>query len=377
MASMGDYRECTRKNDNVEGHPSIGKSPNEGSRIIVDDLQPSLATTADSFLDASRSSLLLLPNELLDHVFAFLDAAPPSQRDFTQLPRGGWLDAHHAPLKALSTVSRRLRAIVLQRLFKHARLDPCHLTPFLEFVDRFDLASAIESMVAHVSVLHDCFHPAWYVRLLNQVPVSRLTVGSEPHVLAGVTGLRMNLADRWAFNIPYQYLELRQPAWEASRLVPYSYLPGLFVAKHWDSLKVNEGSSLAAYTSYEYFLKKPPSLMSNINTYLSTMPLDATPDILHETYPATSTQMASIQEVLQDLREFSYIAVFPFYNHVDDILKSVRRMKNLEEFFIKMCPDPGSTVLDDAVKAAEGHIDVNDPWAEWVSKPSLAYFQLC
>lgn len=352
---------------------STTESSIEGSRTVTtDELLSTLETTADASSESVRSSLLVLPNELLHHVFSFLDEDPPSERIFTHLPSREWTDHAGAPLKALSTVSRRLRAIVLQSLFKHARLDPCHLTPLLEFVHQFDLASSVESIVAHVSDLRDCFHPAWYVRLLNEVPATRLVVGCEPHAIAETAGIQMNLTDRWAFNIPYQYLELRQPTFEAIRQISYDYLPGLLGAKHWESVRVNEGSSLAAYTSYEYFLKKPPSLLSNVHTYLSSIPFD--PENLQETFPSTFTQVSLTQltltqQMLQNLREFSFVAVFPFYNHVDDILKCIRRMRNLERLFIKLCPEPESTVLDEAVEAAEGHIDLNDPWNEWVSSP--------
>lgn len=352
------------RNDDVTGITSLNDDSVNFGRAPVDELLPSRTYTGNIPSGPSVPGLLLLPNELLNHIFLFLDNAPPSERRFNHLPTRDWTDSHQAPLKALSTVSRRLRAISLTLLFKHARLDPCQLTPWLDLVHRNELASSIESIVAHVSELNDGFHPAWYVRLLNEVPVLRLTVGCESHVLTGLTGIHVNLADMWAFDIPYQYLELRQDAWEATRQNSYDYLPGLLGAKHWRSLRVNEGSSLAAYTSYEYFLKKPPSLISNINDCLNTIPFDAEPEMLHETAPGASIQITLTQEMLRNLRDFSFIAVFPYYNHVDDILKCIRRMRNLENLFIKLCPDPESTALDDAVKAAKGHIDLNDPWNE-------------
>ncbi|KAK5086109.1 hypothetical protein LTR70_000253 [Exophiala xenobiotica] len=365
---MNELSNCTQENGDMTSSYSTTKTSIEGSRRVnTNELLPSLATIDDASSEPVSSSLLVLPNELLHHVFSFLDEDPPSERIFTQLPSRDWTDHAAAPLKALSTVSHRVRAIVVQSLFKHARLDPCRLTPFLEFVHQFDLASSIESMVAHVSDFRDCFHPAWYVRLLNEVPATRLVVGCEPHAIAETAGIQMNLTDRWAFNIPYQYLELRQPTFEAIRQTSYDYLPGLLGAKHWESIRVNEGSSLAAYTSYEYFLKKPPSLLSNVHTCLSSIPFD--PENLQETFPSTLiqvalTQLTLTQQMLQNLQGFSFVAVFPFYNHVDDILKCIRRMRNLKRLFIKLCPEPESMVLDEAVEAAEGHIDLNDPWNE-------------
>jgi len=361
---MDDSSFCSRKRDDAPDILANSKSTAEGYGTIVDELLPALAITVTSSSNLSRTSLLTLPNEVLDHVFAFLEAEPPSARNLVQLPSRDWTISHQAPLKALSTTSHHIRAIVLHRLFRHSRLDPCQLTPFLEFINRSDLALSIDSMVAHISVLQDCFHPAWYVRLLNEVPLTRLVVGCEPHLFVGITGIRMDLADRWAFDIPYQYLEVRQSASEAIRQSSYDYLPGLLGVKHWNSIRVNEGSSLAAYTSYQHFLKKPPSLFSNVQICLSSIPLNATPESLRELFPETSTQITLVQDMLQNLRDFSFIAVFPFYNHVDNILKCIRRMRSLESLFIKLCPQAGSTVLDDGIKAAGGHIDMNDPWNE-------------
>ena len=352
-------------NDMTSSCPTIASSIQGSSTRAADELLPRLRTMADASFASATSSLLVLPNELLHHAFSFLDRTSPSERNFTHLPGRNWTDHAEAPLKALSIVSRRLRAIVLQILFTHARLDPCYLTPFLDFVHQLGLAGSIESIVAHVPDLRHCFHPAWYVRLLNEVPATRLVIACEPHTFAEIAGIDMNLADRWAFNIPHQYLELRQPTSEAVRQTSYDYLPGLLGAKHWESMRLNEGSSLAAYTSYEYFLKKPPSLLSDIHTCLTSIPFD--PENLPEMSSSTLTGITLTQHMLQNLQAFSFTAVFPFYNHVDDVLKCIRRMRNLERLFIKLCPEPGSTVLDDAVEAAAGHIDLNDPWNEWVS----------
>ena len=364
---MGDTQECPQENRIVSGTNPDHETSMDGSCATVDMSLLDLATTMSMSLQPGSSSLLVLPNELLDHAFSFLDVEPPSVRNFTQLPSRAWTDQTEAPLKTLSVVSSRLRAIVLQRLFRYARIDPCHLTPLLEFMHRFGLAGGVESITAHVSDLHDCFHPAWYVRLLNEVPAQRLVVGCEPHNFAELTGVPLNLDDSWAFNVPYQYLELTQPTYEAMRQITYDYLPGLLGAKHWKSIRVNEGSSLAAYTSYEWFLKNPPSLMSNLHNCISSMPFD--PENLQNLFPDTVGQVASIRGVLSNLQEFSFTAIFPFYNHVDNILKCIRKMRSLERLYIKLCPSPESKVLDEAVE--EGHIDLNDPWNEWATKTSL------
>ncbi|KAJ9663024.1 hypothetical protein H2198_001016 [Neophaeococcomyces mojaviensis] len=78
------------------------------------------------------------------------------------------------------------------------------------------------------------------------------------------------------------------------------------------------------------------------------------------------------QQLLEGLVEFSFIAIFPFYNHVDDILKCIRRMKRLKKLFMKLGPEPSSTILEDEIKAANYHIDLNDPWTELSTSYQLA-----
>ncbi|KAK5101946.1 hypothetical protein LTS08_004405 [Lithohypha guttulata] len=170
----------------------------------------------------------------------------------------------------------------------------------------------------------------------------------------------------------YQLLELSQSAAVAQTDIDYFEdhpLPSILGAKPWSSMRVNEGSNLAAYTKYEYFLKKPPSLMSNVQTFLNVVPANANPELMHKAFGVSAPCITSIHDVLSQLEEFSYVAIFPFYNHVDQILKCIRRMTALKKLFVKLCPEPESTVLDDEIKAAEGHFDINDPWNEM----SVAY----
>lgn len=311
-----------------------------------------------------RSCLLNLPNELLDFIFDVLDRQPQSTTSFIELPASSWTASEACDLKSVSLTSRRLRRAVLPRLFKHARLNPAYLTDFLEFVHQTDLASKIETIVADLQEPYYDVHPAWWCRLLNEIPITRFTIGGSPERLAEIARIPINLHDSWAFNVPYQYLEIQQYPHTALQHISYDDLPGLLGAKQWHSVKVNEGSSLAAYTTFEYFLKKPPSLISNIQTYLNVTPDGATTETTKKWFGSSGPSIMSTRTMLEDLSEFHFVAVFPFYNHVDDILRCIRKMKNLRKLFIKLCPQPERSVLDDEIRAAQGHFDINDPWNE-------------
>ena len=130
----------------------------------------------------------------------------------------------------------------------------------------------------------------------------------------------------------------------------------LFSARPWTHLAINESSSLKAYSQYEYFLRKTPSLLASIHR---GPPPGVSPgprqDPLHS--PFTS--------LLTNVTHFTYTAIFPFYNHVETVLHSVHKMPNLSHLTFKLCPEPESTIIADELEEAQGHIDVNDAWMEF------------
>lgn len=323
------------------------------------------------------SSLLRLPNELLDHVFAFLDTAAPSESGFNSLPSLICSAETQWALKNVSLVSRRLRTIVLDRLFTHVRVNPSSIMNFLHFIDQAGLSWKVDSIVVRVSS-HEYVSPGstWWCLLLDKIPSRRIVIQGKPEKHEALFGLEVILHDAWAFKVPCQYIELSQQDL-LQRAVPCDPSTGLFAAKQWQSVRVNEGSSLAAYTSYEYFLKKVPSLLASLQHYLSVSPPSLDDLTAYRTMFANSaTRIMATAKMIENLEAFSYTAVFPFYNHVGEILKCVRRMKNLRKLYIKLCPEPGSSILEDAMQAASRHIDLNDPWSEYVPACSLRHLEI-
>ena len=284
-----------------------------------------------------------LPNELINYVFNFLDSVPPSEVRFNELPSADYTDAKSTPLKDLSKVSQRLRGIVLPRLFANARLDPYKLTAFLRFLYQRELSKYVHTIVAKLQGPCNHLHPAWWARLLNEVPAHTFTIICAPHVFAELVGTSIVGTDAWAFNMPYQLLKLKQEPESVYDQTSLTNLPSLFSARKWTDVSVNEGSSLKAYTTYEYFFRDTPSLLGTIH----------------------ASKLTIADGMLAELQSFTFIAIFPFFNHVDEILKTVRKMRRLKILRTKLCPEPQSTVFNDEIASAGGHIDVNDPWNEF------------
>ena len=46
-------------------------------------------------------------------------------------------------------------------------------------------------------------------------------------------------------------------------------------------------------------------------------------------------------------------------------------MHRLQSLFLKLVPEPESTVLDDEIAEARGHLDIHDPWNEFDTSLAL------
>lgn len=304
-------------------------------------------------------SLLDLPNELISRIISFLDSPSPFDQTLLHKPilwrkiKQPWQvdDPDNTPdgtltwrddLKQLSLTCHLVRSLTLPILFKHAVLRPLHLTTFLAFLKDKSLTHHVCSLVADVPGIYNHLHPAWWARLLNEVPATRFSISAPPEVLAELAGTSSWSADAWAFDMATQILRFDQTAEVARAKIDYDNLPNFLVARPWTAMTFNEGSSLMAYTTYEFFLRRTPSLLAALHFNNS----------------------AAGEAMFANLLRFEFIAIFPFYNHVDEILKCIRRMKRLEKLFIKLCPEPDSTVLHDEIVVAGGHLDINDPWNE-------------
>ena len=302
------------------------------TQITKDELDRGRGGIATTSSTEQSFWLLDLPNEILSHIFTFLDSPCPSEVNFNSQPSKLLTRSGNLHLKSISTVSERCRSTALPLLFAHARLDPYKLTDFLAFVRSKQLEAHIKSVVAMLQGPCNHLHPAWWARLLNRVPATSFSIICAPHVFAELASISIVDVDSWAFNMPHQVIRFRQDPETARQHISLNDLPNLLTARPWTDFSVNEGSSLKAYTTYEYFLRRTPSLMATLHL----------------------SKSAEADTMFGNLTSFSFVAIFPFYNHVDEILKSVRKMKKLQKLSLKLCPEPESTVLADEIEEAQG-----------------------
>ncbi|EHK25570.1 uncharacterized protein TRIVIDRAFT_32209 [Trichoderma virens Gv29-8] len=200
--------------------------------------------------------------------------------------------------------------------------------------------------------------------IFNHLDLLTINLISSPAILASLLGRPINLSGSWIFRQRFHILSLSRPAEtrqqaatpssnstalvntspgsRAQTTVPCS----LFSIRPWESMLLNEGSSVKVYTTYEYFNHVPPSILPAL--------LDSGDE--------------SMQPLLcKTLRSLSYIAIFPLATHINDVL--IPRIPALERFYIQIVPRAPSFAEDDYRHPA---MDISDLWME----RNTAYAQL-
>lgn len=297
------------------------------------------------------AALRTLPNELLDHIFSYLSTEPPpSTQNLRDFPSHELTCAPDAPLKSTSRVCSRFHALSRPRLFAHARYELRDQARFLAFYYETGLSRHVKTVAVSVRTVYGSEQPRWWTEVVRALEPDTITVIAPPYVFADMAGTTLYGKDNWAFNVPLQIMQFRQkdPRNHAFELSDSD--DTFFGMRPWSAIHFNEGSSLRAYSTYEYFLLRMPSLMDTWGQSLSSP--SASP-------PAGITPSPALSR----LTSFDYTAIFPFYNHTNLVLKLLRTMTALQSFTILLSPSPGSTLLDEE-KRDSGALDTNDPWME-------------
>ncbi|KUJ18325.1 uncharacterized protein LY89DRAFT_615017 [Mollisia scopiformis] len=238
----------------------------------------------------------------------------------------------------------------------------------------------------------DRFSSFW-ISIFDILDPLELLVAAPPEVLGALAACFMILGQSWQFRTPCQYLQLKQskpsptsqlktednfiraqkllesqireandtgnfgpPAGQAPRNIGGSIWPDnpnnaeaeeiafparaerstLLQGRPWSKLLLNEGSSIRAYASYEWWMRSPPSILS---------------DLVGADF---DNQKALISPTVRD---FSYIGIFPFAKHFRDLVKFLPRLDRLYTQFV-----PRNQILQDPIRMAQ--VEATDLWSE-------------
>ncbi|KAI0879935.1 uncharacterized protein GGS22DRAFT_102308 [Annulohypoxylon maeteangense] len=340
-----------------------------------------------------------IPPEVLLHIFEFLDGPAPSQVRLRHQPSDDML--HVKPqllhgLKNASLVSRAWRILALPNLFRHILWRPkisslraftMNPIPLLQFLEDNKLDRGVITFTLIVDFVDkeaDARHTMPEIRtvdlewlwdqLFSVIDPLRFTIIAPPTTLAAFMSRMLFLDDAWSFSIPYHILSLarttrgpgrekpadvylsdlqlsppehdtRRAAQPASASPPtgirYRNPPScpLFTVRPWTSILLNEGSSTRVYRTYEFFLRRPPSMLGAL--------------LGCEEHP-NDTPLVPPTVV-----DFNYIAIFPLSSHFEVL---VQHLPKVERLFVQLTPGPENLlILDDEEMH---HVDSADLWME-------------
>ncbi|KAI0596387.1 hypothetical protein F4775DRAFT_565175 [Biscogniauxia sp. FL1348] len=331
-----------------------------------------------------------VPPEILLYIFEFLDGPAPSEVSLHDQPSDDMLHAESefsCPLKTASLVNKTWRTLVLPSLFRHVlwrpkiaslsafTLNPIPLLRFLEEnrLDRslvsFTLLINFFDLEADAYMVTPKIRPAdleWlWDQIFSVIDPLRFTVIARPTTLAALLSRMLFLVDAWSFDIPYHILSLARTKRDApgkvlpseqskpvessasvsSAAIPYATRPRkpptcpLFTIRPWTSLLLNEGSSIKVYRTYEFFLRRPPSILGAL--------------LGCEEHP-NDTPLIPPSVV-----DFNYIAIFPLASHFETLLQ---HLPKVERLFVQLTPKPGNNILEDEDEMKQ--IDPGDLWME-------------
>lgn len=140
--------------------------------------------------------------------------------------------------------------------------------------------------------------------------------------------------DDWAFDMPFHILHL------LNRQTRSHISDHKLWEQPWSTLTLNEGSSLKVYSTYEYYLKRPPSIFSVQSFCEGVM-----------RYAWSST-----------VQTFEYVAIFPTAYHIEYCFKYLKYLHNLRTITTRLTPHETSSILSDTKRI--GKCQFADLWME-------------
>ena len=290
-------------------------------------------------------SLLDLPPELVEQIISvFAVEEPPSTKSIYEEPSNALLNQDYHPLKDLSCVCQSLRRLCFSSLFSALKVNLEVVTGFLEFIKSSQLVGRVDSLALYTppECLGGRFIWPRMVDIIDLINAPSAMIILPPFVFAEILPYGINLRDAWAFGIEYQVLRLEIPRTSVTPRTPKGIIKdsNIFAMRPWSHCTYNEGSSVEAYSTYEYSLKNTPSVF----------------------YPSDRDQFArTISGSLDHITSIDFIAVFPI-THMGSFLRATSGMKSLRRLRTQLTPTPDNDVLDNP--SALGKCQRGDLWME-------------
>jgi len=229
------------------------------------------------------------------------------------------------------------------------------LADFSKFVGEYALKHHIKSVVIHTDKEYELRHVMTadahltkavaeiWSQVFSHLDPTRVVVAAPPTTLAGLVDAQMLSSDVWAFDMKMHYIELAQDEVKAIEHLSPTCRPwnsALIHRRPWTHLGYNEGSSITAYSTYEYHLKQSPKIL-----YLTLL------------------RLAKEADSCCNIRSFSFVGVFPFSTNISAIIRALQKIRTLEDVQFQISPGPENTLLTTPKRM--GRAQPPDLWLEW------------
>ncbi|MCJ1293895.1 hypothetical protein MMC34_005452 [Xylographa carneopallida] len=316
-----------------------------------------------------------LPREMMNEIFGYLDIQAPSFARLQHQPAPDLTDSRTVNLKSVSAVSWRWRQNVLGLLFKHVRVQlewdaesywTSNIEAMLKFVKRGEMAPTIQSLTIIFNSFKENRHLSkekpppgmidhLWKSIFDIISPQRLTVVAPPAILSCMTSCSLSAPVLAHYHIPHQILSLAlAPSSEPAQISKAK--PSLLSIRPWSSLLLNEGSFIRAYSicGYPYIGTIPPSILKDL------------------VGGSRKTNKFILPSSIQD---FSYVAIFPFSFHFDNLRNLPPQLRRL---FVKFMPsgdvlaDPWQTAQANVLDMVQERNNCYEQLLNIVSKPEEA-----
>jgi hypothetical protein len=233
---------------------------------------------------------------------------------------------------------------------------------FLEFLRQHDLERVVKSLAVYAhndvterrssfeeTILYNQVKSLWR-QLFKSMTFDQIIIIAPPSTMATLAGCEEDTWDSWLFQMPYHYLKFAQNSGMAHAQNTTDGPPPsspkacwremfLYNVRPWTHMAYNEGTSLRAYSHYEYQWKKPPRVFPNLVKWLVR--------------EANSSQACMLQSV-------EYISLFPYVSHLRNFMLGLASFEHLRELKVKLAnPD----LLDNSDRMGKAQSsDVYNGW---------------
>ncbi|KAI4211092.1 MAG: hypothetical protein LQ351_006100 [Letrouitia transgressa] len=311
-----------------------------------------------------------LPPEVVIHIIDYLDEEESvTKKEILLEPAIHLVHPDLRPLKAFASTCKALRRLTFYQLFSLVRIcfptltpqssstasaAPCfnHLAGLYHLLDLYDLWHRIKGITIYFTdntELGEHYLPDFRESLLRpvlgRINPEFLTILAPTQVLANLASLPDRFEDAWLFGRRIQILQLHQA--QIRPLTRETPLPQSAVklvnSVPWDRLTINDNSSISVYSTYEYFLKQTPSILSGHNS--------------------TGWRVLA-NDIKHSLRHLTYVAIFPLVGQMVNFMSLVEAVRGLETLTTQLTPaqDAKTDILADPARV--GKASIPDLWME-------------